>query len=268
MGAVTSEQQALIDVITPALERDARVQAAWLAGSLGRGAGDAYSDVDFLALTELGTAREVSTDLAADVGRIAAAVLVNSLYGGRVLNVVTEDWRRFDVAFVEATDLVRYDGAQLSPLFNRVDMAPPPRPRVVYRATPMSVQPKVTEFLRILGLTPGAMGREEYVLGLSGLELLRRLTMDLMLEENGVGPAELGGALRRNPLLTADQRAELEGLPPAAANRQSVIDGSAALAAIFLPRARRLAAAIGMSWPSAFEAATRRHLLATLGLEI
>ena len=109
-------------------------------------------------------------------------------------------------------------------------------------------------------------GREEYVLMLSGIDILRRLTIDLMLEENGVSPADRGGALHRQPLLTADQRRELAGLAPVAADRAGALGANAALAKIFLPRARRLAARIGMAWPEAFEAATRRHLQHHLGV--
>lgn len=54
----------------------------------------------------------------------------------------------------------------------------------------------VNEFFRVLGLSVVAMGQEEYVLGLQGGDILRRLTVDLMLEENGIGPIERGGAGR------------------------------------------------------------------------
>ena len=120
----------------------------------------------------------------------------------------------------------------------------------------------------MLGLSVGAMGREEYQLALNGIDLLRRMTMDLMLEENGVSPARRGGALHRNPFLTPEQRAELAALPPLSADRASVIETNRAFAAIFLPRAHRLAARIGMTWPAEFEDATRRHLKQGLGLEI
>ncbi len=43
---------------------------------------------------------------------------------------------------------------------------------------------------------------------------------------------------------------------------------SVALARVFLPRARRLAAKIGAAWPEALEDATRASLKARLGLEI
>jgi hypothetical protein len=86
------------------------------------------------------------------------------------------------------------------------------------------------------------------------------MTFELMLEENGVGPAERGGALHRWPLLTPEQQDELRALAPVVADHDGIIAADLALARIFLPRARRLARRAGMDWPQAFETATRRHL--------
>lgn len=266
--AVTAEQQALIDAIRGALEADPEVEALWLAGSLGRGGGDAFSDVDTLVLAADGKLAGVMARYAADISPIAAPALVNPLYGGRVLNVVDVDWRRFDLTFVEAGDLARYDAAALTTLFNKGERAPPTRPAAAYRTQPAQLLALVNEFYRILGLLAVGVGREEWLLGLTGVDILRKLTIDLMLEENGVGPAERGGALHRNPLLTTEQRAALEALPPVAPNRASLIAANLAVAAIFLPGARRLAAEIGMAWPETLEAATRRYLKARLGMEL
>lgn len=266
---MTPEQSALLSAIAAALEADPEIQAAWLGGSLGRGAGDAFSDVDLVALTEAGAAARVGQRYAAeDAGRIAPAVLVNALFGGRVVNVVTEDWRRFDIAFVEPGELCRYAARDLTPLFNRGDLGPPDVAPAPYVTAPETLRAHVNEFLRILGLLVVAAGREEWTLAMTGTEMLRRLTLEVMLEENGVGPAARGGALRRNPLLDEAQRAELAGLSPIGPDRDSVIAANVQIAAIFLPRARRLAQRIGMAWPEAFEAATRRSLRARLGIAI
>jgi predicted nucleotidyltransferase len=266
--ALTAEQQELLDAIHAALAHDPDVEAAWLGGSLGRGAGDAFSDVDVVVLAGEGQASRVGMRYAQDVAQIAEPALTNPLFGGRVLNVVTKDWRRFDLSFIEPADLARYDAARLAPLFNRGERTPPTAAAAPYGPGPETVLKLVNEFLRVLGLLVVAVGREEWVLAQSGADILRRLTVDLMLEENGVGPVERGGALHRNPLLAGEQRRELEALAPVAANRASVIAANAELAAVFLPRARRLGQRIGMTWPAVFEAATKQHLKAHLGLAI
>src|SRR5580704_6663237 len=264
----TADQQSLIGALHLWLEAAPSVQAAWLAGSLGKGGGDQFSDVDLLLLVGDGAHAAVSNSLAAKLDAVVRPVLVNKLFGGRVLNIVTDDWQRFDLSLVEAAELARFNAAELTPLFNRSDHTPPTREEAPYQTPPDALLKLVQEFLRVLGLSVGAMGREEYQLALNGIDLLRRMTMDLMLEENGVSPARRGGALHRNPFLTAEQRAELAALPPLSANRASLIETNGAFAAIFLPRSRRVAAQIGMTWPKDFEAATRRHLERGLGLEI
>ncbi|HTB36347.1 MAG TPA: nucleotidyltransferase domain-containing protein, partial [Reyranella sp.] len=52
---VAASQQNLIDEIGKLLHEEARVEAVWLAGNLGRGEGDIFSDVDLLVLVEDGT---------------------------------------------------------------------------------------------------------------------------------------------------------------------------------------------------------------------
>ncbi len=266
--ALTAAQQTLLEKIHQVLAADPQIAAAWLGGSLGAGGGDAFSDVDRVVLTAAGAASQTGQRYGRGVDAIAAPALVNALFGGRVINVVTADWERFDLSFVEPDELGRFDPARLTLLFNRGEHDPARRPTAAYAPTPQTVLALVNEFLRVLGLTVVGLGREEYLVCLTGLEILRRLTIDLMLEENGVAPADRGGALNRNPFLTLDQRRALEALPPAAANRADILANDAAIAAIFLPRARALAARTGAVWPQAFEDATRRHLRVRLGLEI
>lgn len=266
--AITDDQQRLLDAIHGALAADTDIEAAWLAGSLGRGGGDAYSDVDVLALVGGRPATEVGLRYARDAAAIAEPVLVTPLYGGRVINVVTADWGRFDISFVEPAELVRHDAGKLTVLFNRGEQAPPTRPARAYRPAPETVLALVNEYLRVLGLLVLGVGRGEWVLSLSGHDILRRLILDLMLEENGVAPGDRGGVLSRYKLLTPEQLAELRALSPVVADREGVIAANIELAAIFLPRARRLAGQIGLEWPEAFEAATRRHLRDRLGVEL
>lgn len=264
--AITADQQRLIDAVRHRLEADEDVEAAWLAGSLGRGRGDAFSDVDVLVLAFDGRLDDMMLRYAADVSAIAEAVLVSPLFGGRVLNVVTADWRRFDLSFVEASDLARYDVAVLVSLFNKSGRKPPRQPPVLYQIRPEQLLKLVNEFLRVLGLLVVGIGREEYVLGLTGVDLLRQMTFELMLEENGLAPADRGGALHRWPLLTPEQQDELRALAPVVADRDGIVTADLALARVFLPRARRLAQRVGMDWPEAFETATRRHLADRLGV--
>ena len=264
----SGEQRAIIDAAHRTLWRDPEIEALWLAGSLGDGRGDAFSDVDLLVLAVDGKVGEVAARYTRDVATIAEPVLVNQLYGGRILNVVTMQWQRFDLTFVEGGDLGRFDAAHLTGLFNKGTRSPAPLPTQPYRTQPDRLLKLVNEFLRVLGLSVVALGREEYLVGLRGVELLRQMTIELMLEENGVGPAQRGGALHLNGLLTSLQREALEALTPISASRERIMAASRQLAGIFLPRARPLAAQVAMDWPEAFEAATRRHLRERLNFSL
>ncbi len=264
----TAEQYHLIETLRRLVEAEPGVEAAWLAGSLGKGGGDEFSDVDLLLLVGEGAAAMVSAALIDGLNRVTKPVLVYKLFGGRVVSVVTDDWERFDLSIVGPADLAGYNSSDLTCLFNRSGREPPLRADALYQASPETLLKLVQEFLRVLGMLPGALGREEYELGLRGVDLLRGMTLDLMLEESGISPAARGGALRRRPFLTADQLQDLETIPAQAAERRSLLDANRTIAAIFLPRARRLAATIGMAWPAAFEEATRRHLKRRLQLEI
>lgn len=263
---MTPEQESLVGAIFGVLQRDGRVEAAWLAGSLGRDEGDAYSDVDIVVLCTDGMAGEV----AATRGLLdfARPVLVNPLFGGRILNVITPEWQRFDLVFIEATDLKRYNANDLKPLFNRSGREPPRSEGAPHKSTPESLSKLVIESFRVVSLAPVGLGRKEFVVALSGIELLRRMTVDLMLEENGVGPRARGGALRLNPFLTGEQIRLLQSLPAVAADYDSLIRCQKAIARLFIPRARALASRIGMEWPAKLEEASRAYLKSQLDLEI
>jgi predicted nucleotidyltransferase len=263
---MTPEQQSLVDAISAVLQRDSRIEAAWLAGSLGRNAGDRFSDVDVVVLCPDGMANEIAAT--PDLLDFAKPVLVNALFGGRIVNVITPDWQRFDLVFVEASDLGRYNANDLKPLFNRTGREPPRTEPVTHGSTPEGLAKLVKEFYRVMTLAPLGIGRKEYVVALSGIELLRRMTVDLMLEENGIGQNQRGGALRLNPFLTSEQIELLQSLPAVAAERDSLLRSQKAIANIFVPRAKALAARIGMEWPSALEEASRAHLKSQLDFEI
>lgn len=66
-----------------------------------------------LALASDGRAAEVSGSLALKLSSISTPVLVNVLFGGRVLNVVTDTWDRYDISIVETPDLTRYNADHL-----------------------------------------------------------------------------------------------------------------------------------------------------------
>jgi predicted nucleotidyltransferase len=130
---MTEEQQALFEALVAHLEREAGVEAVWLAGSLGAGEGDAFSDVDLLVLAGKEGWEGLSKTLAHDLAGAFDAVLVEPLFGGRVVHFITPDWARFDLTIVERDGLVPFDARRLRLAFNRGDAAPLARPQTPYR---------------------------------------------------------------------------------------------------------------------------------------
>lgn len=265
---LTAVQSALLAAIEQALWNDPRIDGLWLSGSLGRGGGDDYSDVDVIARVGAPPASLIGREYAERAGEIVPVALVNLLFGDRVLNVVTRTWERFDILFLEPPELQVYDAARLTQIFNHGAPGPATQARFDYRPSPETILKVVNEFLRVLGLFPVAVGRGEWLSAQAGMEILRRLTIDLMLEENRLSTADRGGALHLNTLLTSEQRQALEGLPAVTADRDSAFAGNQAVAALFLPRARRLALEVGAAWPDVFEAATRDHLKRSIGFAL
>jgi predicted nucleotidyltransferase len=263
----TDAQTALIGRISAALQADTHVRSAWLVGSLGRGNGDAFSDVDVMVVVPDDAFETVFKAYAANLAAIAPTVLINPLFG-RVLNVVTDDWSRFDLTFMRPEEFAARAPAWAKPLFNRGDDRPssPAMAPAGYRPAPQRILALTQEFLRVLGLLPVAIGREEYVNCQLGIGHLRGMLIDMMIEQNCIAPEDRGGALHVNRLLADAQRRALEAMPAVGPTRDSVLEAHVAYTRLFLPLAREMCAQTGAVWPQTFADATRKHLDRTLGL--
>src|ERR1700759_5641219 len=100
---MTSAQQSLLDAITRILSADARIQSAWLTGSLGKGGGDAFSDVDVTVVVPDTAFDAALAAYSGDLSAIANVVCINIVHG-RVLNSITDMWERFDLPFVKPAE--------------------------------------------------------------------------------------------------------------------------------------------------------------------
>jgi hypothetical protein len=265
----TAAQRALLERLRQVLAADERIESVWLSGSFGRGAGDAWSDIDVLAVVEEEDLPHCVAEYTGPRNPVGETVILSSLFG-RIASAVTPEWERYDILFVTAKDLRGYDKDGLRPLtLASLDAPPaPPKPPKPYRPSPDALAATVREFFRILGLASVGVSREEWLSMQEGIGMLRKAVIELMIEANGIGRADRGGAKRLNPYLTAEQRAAIEAVPQPGANREDALAANQALAALFIPLARRLTAEVGGVWPQALEDATRRRLTDTLGLTL
>jgi hypothetical protein len=225
----TAAQRALLERLRQVLAADERIESVWLSGSFGRGAGDAWSDIDVLAVVEEEDLPHCVAEYTGPRNPVGETVILSSLFG-RIASAVTPEWERYDILFVTAKDLRGYDKDGLRPLtLASLDAPPaPPKPPKPYRPSPDALAATVREFFRILGLASVGVSREEWLSMQEGIGMLRKAVIE------------------REDALAANQ----------------------ALAALFIPLARRLTAEVGGVWPQALEDATRRRLTDTLGLTL
>lgn len=266
---LSSGQSRVLRRLLGCLEPDPRIEAAWLIGSLGRGLGDRFSDVDVLAgVAESalpGVVEEWPARAASLVGTAFGRPL-SSVAGGTAFTHVTPDYVRFDVTFAttsRALDVARGG----TPLFGPPSIGAEPA-ETGGPSSPAAdrVRKLSEEFLRVLGLLPVVIGRREYLVAASGAALLRSMLMDLFRELGP--PGYRGGAMRLERTLSPEQLEILRGLPPLLWTRDAAIELHVACARRFLPAARGAYEDLELIWPQAFEDAVRHHLDRELGLTL
>lgn len=258
-------QRELIGRLVEKAEADERVRAVLLGGSLGRGDGDEFSDVDVMMVIAPEDHRAFMDGAEAWVGTLATVVHWHAPHPPLPLyNAYTDSWERLDLTVTVPT-MVRGTQATLKPLIDRDGIhagLPQAEPA---RAAPNAkkVEALAREFLRVLGLAPVVVGRRELAVAITGAGLLRQHGIAILVEAQGWNPQP--GALSLSRVLPAEDLALVERLPLPQADMDSVIDANMAWAGAILPRARALCERAGAPWPDAFEQATRARLRATLG---
>lgn len=264
--AGTAPLRAFADRLAAVLRADERIAAAWLTGSLARGAADAWSDVDVLIAVRGPDFPAFVADWRALVDRVGPTVMARRFGPDDrpIVTAVTPDWLRFDIVIGSADDRRPYSYAATL-LFDREGIAERAAPAPAARDPLAGLPFLVEEFIRGLGLLPIVIGRDELFVAMFGVAVFRNHLAELMLLETG---GRRGGAKRLNPFLTDEQRAALATLPAPVLTRESLIRCHVACAELFLPRARRLMRRHGMAYPEEFERATRAYLHRTLGLTL
>ena len=259
------DQQALIQAVTETLKREPTLHGLFLAGSFGRGTADDWSDVDLIALVAPAEQAEFAAEWRSRLHAITPIVFWNELNrGGLIINAISEDWLRCDLSITAPDSLGHRAKDTVKPLID---------PHGIYATLPDSLplrQPDrgsvhylIHEFIRMLGLLPVALGRGEYMTMVLGVGMLRGHVESLLMQE--VSHPDPGGMLHQSKVLPAEQLEMLKALPYPGLDREALIAANFAMAQAFFPRARALAERLGLEWPSAFEAATRRRLEATIG---
>lgn len=263
--------KAFAEQAAAALRDDERARILWLTGSLVSGTADAQSDVDLRVAARSEDFANVGQWWQDLIDRIVLTVWKRRWPGPPdevILSAITPDYLRFDVVIQSATDRKprALEAAQV--LFDKDGLA-----EQIILTAPSSQQPLarlsfvVEEGIRLLGMLPIVVERDDVPMGMEGQLALHSLLISLLLMENGIDRMSMG---KRHVVafLNEEQRAVLAGVPSLAPTMASVIEGRVAYGRLFLPRARRLMEANGLVYPAEFEDATRRSLQETLGLSL
>lgn len=247
------------------LQRDARVLAVFLEGSLAEGTADAYSDIDCVIVTE--HRDPVAALCQGYLAQCAGVVYWRRAPGPELrFSGITADWMRCDVALLTPQEVRARSRTRLRVLWDRGRIAETLAAEPGPDRGSADVLRLIDDFLHGLGLLPPIVGRREYRLGVSNAEALRGY-LALLLQEIDDAPGR-GAELRLDSFLSDESRSVLDSIPIAAPARESVIVAHMTSARAFLPRARALAAQRGLAWPERFEAVTLQVLHAELGIDL
>lgn len=267
-AATTAPQRGLLKRAVEVLCADDRVLAAWLVGSFATGEADPFSDVDLHCCIDDAATEDFAGDGWKQVlHRITPTVMATTFPGRDVGGYsLTPEWTHIDLVFVPRSSLDANRLVGIGPLFDKTDSILPaePVPRPPRQGEPYFPADVVDLYFYFLGNLITVLGRGELLLATNGTIARRDSCLTpLLLAERGIRRS--GGQKRLNPFLSAEQRRLLESLPPIIPTVDAVVECELAIARIFIPRGRALAAATGARWPAELEAATLAHVRQGLG---
>lgn len=252
--------QQFVGRLRDAFEPDDRFRALFLTGSIGRGTGDEFSDVDTLLVVDATRIDHVLEMWDSVSSALGPFVCVKRLPGFSVFNHVLPQWLRWDVTIASSDAVPPLVAQQVQIVFDKEQRALiDARPAQFDRDASWEV---VREFFRCLALLSVVVGRNDPVTGVSGTLLLRQLTIQLMrlIDEPGSGAG--AGALHLRGSISAERYAALRSLPDLVADMPSVIERHRALCDLFLPMA---VSALGERFQQAFARAALEHVSPILG---
>jgi hypothetical protein len=249
-GFVTIHERALA-VLVP----DDRVLEVRLAGSVGAGTADAWSDLDLQVIATEEGFDDLLADWPAWLAEITPTVFARTPVAPFVINTVTRGGLTLD--------LVVAKGAPF-------EVPPAPGyPVGMLGGTRVhdlgaALEYAVAELLRgMAGPFVSLVQREEHLRHVAGAAHLVGLLTTVFLAELGAPP--LGK--HWNATLTEEQRAAAAGLPALAPTREGVVAFGLGLAELLVRRARPLYPRYDLEWPGELARVTARRVEAILGVD-
>ena len=256
-------QTEFVNALQKRCEADDRVLAFWLEGSLGKNAGDAYSDVDAHLLVRDSDLADFRRDAQAFLEEAAPLVLFRALFGGEMMNAITSDGLRLDVWTHSDAAPVTKNAAAASPVWERTpglafwDTALPSAASLPPNAAELALK-HINEFWRCIAILPSVIGRGEKIVAVFGFFVeIGPLTELLILS---AGAARDTGVKHLNRFLPPGAQEEIEtALAMPDLSLQSLANAHFSLVRIMQKRGPEAAARLGAVYPDDLEAAAVRY---------
>jgi Nucleotidyltransferase domain len=242
------------------LERDDRVLALFLGGSLGRGTADAGSDLDLLLTVSdehFNQFADTLADALADVIDPVISLPIPGMPG--TFAYTTSQGLRLDLVLEQVSDVDRPAFRRRVPVFDRANIATLISAPVDANSgpDPTKMEGILQEFHRQQAIFPAVVARGDWLLGQEGVHAARQMLYDLFVEANQ--PLPPMGVKQWSSRLTQEQRNVLEALELPAADRASVIAAMTAVRIAFRTVGRATAERAGATWPTAMDQAAEGY---------
>jgi hypothetical protein len=250
--------RALFARLLAVVRRDERIRAFWLSGSLARGVADAGSDLDVIVAV-----RDADFDAYAANWRDWLATVTPVLLARQIPDMpgsfysLTTECLRLDVVVEPVSRLATTPFRRRTVVLDRdgldaqlpapVDRAGPDLERMAFL---------VEEFYRTLAnFPPAVLAREDWLLGVMGVQANRQMLYDLFVQANQ--PLPPMGVKQWSSKLTPEQRSVLENLPPLDVDPRVLVEAMRATADAWQTAGKDTLEAVGVPWPATLASATR-----------
>ena len=231
----------------------------WLGGSLARGDADQSSDLDVLIAVADDTFDDFAGSWRSWLGAITPTVIARELpFLPGSFYSVTPSMERLDVVTEPVGKLANsLHSVRLLVLDKNGCDALVPERIAQPGPAPHAIATLVEEFFRDYAMFHTVVDREDWLLGLEAINLIRGLLYRLYVEANA--PVPLTGVKRWSEKLTRSQRRTLESLPSARADKAEVIGVHEAVSTAFVVDARLICRELGVEWPTELEHSVCAH---------
>lgn len=181
-------QTQFIEIFTAAAESDPRIRAAWLAGSFGKGIADRWSDVDAHLLIDPAQIDDFRAGVQGWLEGLRPLVLYRLLFGGQMVNAMTDEGMRLDVWLHsgESAEVVEGHTRVLYAEEGALDWKPNPGTELSQTEAAAELERAIPEFWRCVAMLPVPLGRDEKLIGAAGNFLILLLLTDVFALASGI----------------------------------------------------------------------------------